>query len=195
MKQLYYITALLLLFNVSLLGQVKKLTRELQQTLNAQTKEMVERFERNCELIADKEKPFHKKTGFDGYIKVALQDFDREDRTIEITNGQKKDTKTVYEYLNRLANLPYGKIKITFADAYMTDEFKPSAEKGAGWYEGVASIVQKFEAYTKDGQPVFNDTVDRIVKIYAKEITVLDRRGKYNKKFQVRLGDIKARNI
>lgn len=79
MKQLCYVTILLVLFNVSLSGQTDKLSLELQQTFKTHAKELVGRFGSHCKLIADKEISFFLKASNDYCIQVALHDFDGEE--------------------------------------------------------------------------------------------------------------------
>lgn len=162
-----------------------------QRNIQAAAVDKVNRFQKNCSLIADTGKSRAMK---DSYIKSAMQDF-MEGAQIIITNmnGTAQPKKPVKRYLERLSLLDkrYAVIEITWSDCYITDEFKYDAN--TGMYVGWAKVKQQFRANAREIGDI-SDVVERTVKVYAK-LTKVYERDRIRKRWVVSLGDISARTI
>lgn len=120
-------------------------------------------------------------------IENALQLFDSEDRTVEVSSVNRPD-KTVYKikvYLNRLKILNYDEVDITWADFNYASRF---IKGGDGKYHAYITFAQRFTGI-KDGQVVYSDVTEKrqevILQSYKKTIE-----GAETEMWDVLLGDM-----
>lgn len=176
-------------------GAAKRI-RVNQSDIEKKARMKVEAFQENCRDIGNVRISYEKKTARRGIIAMALSDF-MPDAKIQITNFDKtvQDGKPVRTYLYNLAGLArngYREIWISSFDCAVAEEF--TKEANSDWYVGYVKVVQRFTAETKEGYRV-SDMVERHVKVYARKKQLETTSGKIRVVWDVKLGDISARNI
>lgn len=176
-------------------GSVQRI-RVSQSDIEKRAKMKVEAFQENCRDIGNVRISYESKTAPGGIIETALSEF-MPDANIRITglDGISYSDKPVKRYLYRLAELArdrYRKIWISSFDCAVAEEF--TKEANSDWYVGYVKVVQRFTADTKEGYRV-SDMVERHVKVYAREKQLQTVSGKIRVVWEVKLGDISARNI
>lgn len=155
---------------------------------------LVERFQKNCQSVADASIPYGDKIEERGIIEMALSDF-WEDATIEITNfdGTSQPSKSIKDYLYKLALLTdtrYSRIQITTVQAGIASEFRKDPNR-KGWYVGYINVQQTFTADTKEGFRL-SDVIVRKFKVYARKWELQSADKVY---WDIKLGSITAKSI
>lgn len=190
------VMCLIMLFfsSASLLAQSRDVKIKPGEIPVEQVWALVEKFQKNCQSIADVSIPYGDKIEPNGIIEMALSDFWK-DATIVITNfdGTSQPDKTVDEYLHNLALLAderYSKIKITSVQVGFASEFEKDPNH-KGWYKGYIHVQQTFTADTEEGFRL-SDVVRRKFAVYARKWE-LQSAGKVY--WDIKLGDVKAKSI
>lgn len=186
------------LFSVTVSAQSSSTQRirVSQSDIEKKAKMKVEAFQENCRDIGNVGISYEEKTAPGGMIEMALSEF-MPDANIRITglDGVSYSDKPVKKYLYRLAGLArahYREIWISSFDCAVAEEF--TKEANSDWYVGYVKIIQRFTADTKEGYRV-SDMVERHVKVYARKKELQTTLGKTRVVWDVKLGDISARNI
>lgn len=180
-------------------AQRAELSKTEQESVKKRAIQKVKTFQESCRKIADTHVAFWEKTCEGGMIEVTMQDF-MDDAKIRITSldGRSFSEKGVKQYLKRLALLSkntYKEIDITSFDCSLASDFRPDPNRGEGWYVGEVKVTQIFRALRKGEYNVeVTDKVVRTTKVYAKKSTLIVNQ-KNVPYWDVKLGDIKARNI
>lgn len=170
--------------------------RVSQSDIEKKAKMKVKAFQENCRDIGNVRISYEAKTAPEGIIEMALLDF-MPNANIRITSldGVSYSDKSVKTYLYRLAGLAhnrYREIWISSFDCGVAEEFTKDAN--SDWYVGTVKIIQRFTAETKEGYRV-SDMVERHVEVYARKKQLQTTSGKERVVWDVKLGDISARNI
>lgn len=181
-------TAFLLAFvfcesNISF-AQLIRVSDELRAELGEKALEYVSRFGIYVNIVSNKSSYPEEITEA---TRLALQLFDREDATVEVSSSRRSTTQkfTIAEYLNRLMVLPYSEVSIEWAEiAFVSDIHKGTD----GNYYGIATIDQRFTGFL-DGAPVYRDITTKYIEIVIKQ-SVVDAWGEKYAEWEVFLSDI-----
>ena len=125
-------------------------------------------------------------------INLALALFVSDSTLVETTsiNNDKKTKKTIKQYLKNLMYLPYKRVDITWADIYVSDNFKKNEEDGK--YYGIATFCQRFRAKSVKNNEKFVQY--NIEQTTCKDIVlIVERRIEGNVNFwDLKFGDIEV---
>lgn len=196
MKIIYLMVIWLFSVTVSAQSSTAQRIKVNQSDIEKKAKMKIEAFQENCRDIGNVRISYAEKTAPGGIIEMALSEF-MPDAHIRITglDGISYSDKPVKKYLYRLAGLArdhYREIWISSFDCAIAEEF--TKEANSDWYVGYVKIIQRFTADTKEGYRV-SDMVERHVKVYARKKELQTTFGKNRVVWDVKLGDISARNI
>ena len=165
------------------------LNQKDKESLTTQAKNSLEDLGRYINVIVDKTNSRETKLN---NINLALALFVSDSTFVETTsiNNDKKTQKTIKQYLKNLMYLPYKRVDITWADIYVSDNFKKNEEDGK--YYGIATFCQRFRA--KSFKNNENSIQYNIEQTTCKDIVlIVERRIEGNVNFwDLKFGDIEV---
>ena len=177
-----------------LCAQTNDLSPEELEMFRTEVKNRTNRFQMYLTFIGSKKNDMKTKRS---YINQALRLFigkgeDYKDRYGNIqpavgmeTTSKYKNTKswqTTKQYLNRLADLTYKEIEITWVDTCRVSNFYKVKD---GLYSATVTVSQRFAGYRDNGDYI--DTTVKTIEIYLEEyLTPVGRR------YRILFGDIEA---
>ena len=105
-------------------------------------------------------------------IDQAIDLFLDEERIVQVSSTKRKDTKSfpVRKYFNRLMQLPYYKVKISFYEVVHVSDLEKMPD---GTYVGTAYMSQSFEAYNEGNIKVYSDKTVKKVRVVVRELVHL----------------------
>lgn len=172
-KIILIITMISLLFSRTVFCQTNDLTDQQKVDFKERTGQMIDRFQKNLEILGSKEKPIAVKSVyisqtlklFIGQGEPYIDSFGNQKSAVTmqistLRNGiQSIRTLPLIKYLNNLVRLPYAKVEITQAETFHLSEL----HKVGNQYQATAKIFQKFCGYSY--------IEGRLQKRYCDEIT------------------------
>lgn len=160
-----------------------------KETLKQQATNSLEDLGKFINVIVDK---VHSRETKLNNINLALKLFASDTSIVETTslNNEKKTKKTIKQYLKNLMYLPYKRVDITWAEIYVSDNFKKNEEDEK--YYGVATFCQRFRAKSLRNNEKFVQY--NIEQTTCKDIVlVVERRIEGNVNFwDLKFGDIEV---
>lgn len=198
MKKL--ITAFIITFmcgwTMPLYAQTNDLTPEELEMFRTEVRNRTNRFQMYLTFIGTKKNDMKTKQA---YIKQALKLFigkgeDYEDAygnlqpavgmetTIKNKYRNTKSWQTTKQYLNRLAELIYNEIEITWVDTCRVSNFYKVKD---GLYSATVTVSQRFAGYRDNGS--YTDTTVKNIEIFLEEYLT-----PVGKRYRILFGDIEA---
>ena len=176
------------------MAQTNDLSPEELEMFQEEVKRRTNRFQMYLTFIGNKENDLTTKQS---YVKQALKlfigkgeiykDVDGNDQPavgMETTskNTSKKSWQTTKRYLNRLIELPYSKIEITWVDTCRVSNFYKVRD---GLYQATVTIAQRFAGYRERGS--YTDTTVKVIDVYLEEYVT-----SVGERYRILFGDIEA---
>lgn len=181
-----FIPVLLLCFGLQAFAQ-EHISPERKQAIDSLALEKVRDLSKYISLIGDKE------TAFSEANRVI-------DRAVELfMEGSEMGVSSLFkegisyypvrEYLERLMRLNYSKVNIEWYKIQYVSDLEQQPD---GTFVGVITVFQKFSAYDKEGQLVYEDVTKKDITVYVKRKET-QIAGKIIGFWDVLLGDIRVK--
>lgn len=180
------IPALLFMFGLQSFAQ-DHISPERKQAIDSLALEKVRDLSKYISLIGDKSTEFSEANRV---IERAIELF-MEGSEVGVSSLYKEEIGyyPVREYLERLMRLNYSKVNIEW---YKIEYVSDLERQPDGTYVGVITIFQKFSAYDKEGQLVYEDVTKKDITVYVKRKET-QIAGKLIGFWDVLLGDIRVK--
>ncbi|MEZ5083895.1 MAG: hypothetical protein R2750_10665 [Bacteroidales bacterium] len=180
------IPSLLLIFGLQSYAQ-DHISPERKQAIDSLALEKVRDLSKYISLIGDKSTDFSEANRV---IERAIELF-MEGSEVGVSSLYKEEINyyPVREYLERLMRLNYSKVNIEW---YKIEYVSDLERQPDGTYVGVITIFQKFSAYDKEGQLVYEDVTKKDITVYVKRKET-QIAGKLIGFWDVLLGDIRVK--
>lgn len=175
-------------------AQTNDLSPEELEMFREEVRNRTNRFQMFLTFIGSKKNSQETKQA---YIKQALQLFIGKGNDYKDTYGNlqpavgmettskyrnKKSWQTTKRYLNRLANMTYKEIEITWVDTCRVSNFYKVKD---GLYTATVTISQRFAGYRDNGS--YTDTTVKTIEIFLEEYVTA-----VGKRWRILFGDIEA---
>jgi hypothetical protein len=147
---------------------------------------------RHIEVMVNKSNPSEKRiTAVDLAAKLFCEKTATGPPKIEVTSITEPGVVRAYEiknYFNRLRQLPYKSVEITWYDIYLSSDLTKGED---GKYYGVATIYQKFVGKTNSEFGDYVDLTEKSIQIIVEAVEIIDG-DKMKEMWILKLGDIKV---
>lgn len=163
MKKTAYLLILLMGFGITTSVAQDKLSPERKQAVDSLALEKVRDLSKYVSIIGDKQTPWSEANR----VIDRAEELFMAGSEIGVSSLTKSEINyySVRKYFERLMRLNYNKVEISWYNIEYVSDLQQQPD---GTYVGVITIFQKFKAYDKEGQLVYQDTTKKDITVYVK---------------------------